>query len=203
MNHTDSLQRKQELRATVRQRRRAISEKKRDFMDQRIRQHLLDRFQELDPGCVAAFVAFDGEPNLRPALQQWDLQGIRVALPVLTHDRPSRLSMRLWRTGTHMLQNAFGIAEPADTACLELPDIDILLMPLVAYDPAGTRLGMGGGYYDQLLEGQGPLTRPLRVGVAYSTQKESSLPRESWDVPLHALVNENGWLSFPPAQLRI
>ncbi|MEJ2534691.1 MAG: 5-formyltetrahydrofolate cyclo-ligase, partial [Gammaproteobacteria bacterium] len=85
--------------------------------------------------------------------------------------------------------------EPRDTEAMTVRELDLLLMPLVAWSRDGTRLGMGAGYYDRVLgavedAGQGP----LRVGVAYAVQEARALPVDACDVPLHAVVTENGWV---------
>ena len=69
-------------------------------------------------------------------------------------------------------------------------------MPLVGYDHLGNRLGMGAGYYDRHLESLRNSSLPLRVGIAYSLQEIESLKQNDWDIPLHGVVNENGWFTF-------
>ena len=69
---------------------------------------------------------------------------------------------------------------------------DMLIMPLVGYDLQGNRLGLGSGYYDRYLEPLRDSPAPLRVGVAYSLQEVAPLKPDSWDISLHALVNELG-----------
>ena len=96
-----------------------------------------------------------------------------------------------------MEDNRFGIAEPpASNPHIQPEDIDAVLAPLVAFDDQGHRLGMGGGYYDRFLPRLNAGT-PL-IGVAFACQQyEQPLPREAWDVPLHAVVTENGVLEWP------
>jgi len=67
---------------------------------------------------------------------------------------------------------------------------------LVAYDLQGNRLGMGAGYYDRELESLRDSTTPLRIGIAYSLQEVSLLPKDDWDISLHGVVNESGWFTF-------
>jgi 5-formyltetrahydrofolate cyclo-ligase len=69
-------------------------------------------------------------------------------------------------------------------------------MPLVGYDRFGNRLGMGCGYYDRCLESLRDLAAPLRVGIAYSLQEIDPLDKNTWDIPLHGVVNERGWFTF-------
>jgi 5-formyltetrahydrofolate cyclo-ligase len=66
--------------------------------------------------------------------------------------------------------------------------LDVLVMPLVAFDRRGTRLGMGGGYFDRALAGAA--SRPLRVGVGFDFQEVNEIPAEPWDVPLALIVTD-------------
>jgi 5-formyltetrahydrofolate cyclo-ligase len=193
MNRPDLSMRKAQLRQATRKRRRAIGDHQRTAFDRAIQRHLARQLDLTRPTRIAAYIAFDGEPNLRPTLDALPARGTEVALPVL---EDGGMQMRCWSPEVPMQNNAFNIPEPVATARIELRQIDILLLPLVAYDPAGNRLGMGGGYYDRLLREVAGAQTPLRVGVAYAAQEVASLPVESWDVPLHAIVNEHGWFSF-------
>ncbi len=95
-----------------------------------------------------------------------------------------------------MKNNRYGIPEPLNSPEIPLPDINLLLMPLVGWDEFGQRLGMGAGFYDRTLQPFSQSDLPIRVGVAYQLQKVPRLPREPWDIRLHMLLSETGWLSF-------
>ena len=79
-----------------------------------------------------------------------------------------------------------------------LSQLDIVLLPLLAFDDRGNRLGMGGGYYDRLFASRlhRKTKQPLRVGLAFDCQQAERLPMQAWDVPLHAVVTESGWRFF-------
>ena len=100
-----------------------------------------------------------------------------------------------WVPGAQLLTNQYGIREPDPRRQQGRPTwaIDVLLIPLVAFDAFGNRLGMGGGYYDRLL---GDLARrprrPKLVGVAYHFQQVESLPTEPWDQRLDCVISDNG-----------
>jgi 5-formyltetrahydrofolate cyclo-ligase len=75
--------------------------------------------------------------------------------------------------------------------------VSLLFIPLVGFDSAGTRLGMGAGYYDRYIGRLPPASRPLLVGLAHEVQRsERPLTREPWDIPLDAVVTESGWQPF-------
>ncbi len=108
------------------------------------------------------------------------------------------MSFYRYRRHTPLVANRFGIPEPAPGAPHVAPlSVDLLLMPLVAFDCFGVRLGMGVGYYDRYL-GRLPATmRPRLIGLAHETQRSlDPLPFAEWDVPLDGVITEQGWHTF-------
>ena len=95
-----------------------------------------------------------------------------------------------------MKKNRYGIPEPTGTGMVQVPEIDLVLLPLVGWDRFGSRLGMGAGYYDRALQPFAQSDRPLRVGVAYRVQQVEKLPAEPWDIQLHGMLTESGWIEF-------
>jgi 5-formyltetrahydrofolate cyclo-ligase len=101
--------------------------------------------------------------------------------------------MRFVALGPVLRDNRYGIAEPASG--MRAARLDLIVLPLVAFDAQGHRLGMGGGYYDRLLA----RTRrggPRRVGYAFSAQQADALPHEAHDAKLDAVATERGLLRF-------
>ncbi len=95
-----------------------------------------------------------------------------------------------------MQENRLHILEPVNEPPLDLADIEILVIPLVAWDKKGNRLGMGAGFYDRLLAPHQTSAVPLRVGAAYGFQEVARVPVNDRDIPLHALLCEHGWTAF-------
>ncbi len=94
-----------------------------------------------------------------------------------------------------MRKNNFGIAEPGDRGRILTAELDVVLVPLVGFDDAGNRLGMGGGFYDRhfsFLRSRTHFRRPRLIGVAYEMQRLPKLPTDPWDVPLWAVVTDRG-----------
>jgi len=118
---------------------------------------------------------------------------VRIALPVIV-DAPEapRLQFRIWNPTIPLVRNFFGIEEPGGGDVVPPRDLDLVLLPLVAWDERGHRLGMGAGYYDRALAPVAACSRPLRVGVAYGLQQADRLPADPWDVRLHEVITENG-----------
>ena len=106
------------------------------------------------------------------------------------------MGFHAWQLEKALTENRFGIPEPGDTEKIKLSECPLLLMPLVAYDHLGNRLGVGAGYYDRHLESMRTSPLPLRIGVAYSLQEAGPIESNNWDIPLHGVVNENGVFSF-------
>ena len=185
---------KSELRKALRRKRAAIDELHRNVLDAAINSHLVRHAREGGFGVIAAFLAFDGEPDLRQGLAELERSGATLALPVV-HEAPGRNTMtfRRWSAGEPLRPNRFGILEPADAPEVPLPRIELILIPMVGWDRGGNRLGMGASYYDRALQPFSFGDAPRRVGVAYAAQEIERVPVDPWDVPLHAILNEHGW----------
>lgn len=165
--------------------------------DQLIIDHLRNSPQCLGAARVGAYWAFDGEPRLQPLLADWHDAGCEIALPVVPAEPHAGMMFRRWNPAQTMQQNKLGIHEPGAQPETPLALLDLLLMPLVAWDRQGRRLGMGAGYYDRALAPFRAHGGPLRVGIAYQCQQARQLPEDKWDVRLHAVVTEQGWFTCP------
>jgi len=193
---TDAHQdRKAELRARLLETRASLHPHQRQRADRQICAHLLRLLGERDCLDVAAFVPFRGEPDLLPAMQALSEAGRRVWLPVVDG---STMTFRRWSPGMQMKPNRFGIPEPADGRVTDAQRLELVLMPLVAFSPNGTRLGMGAGFYDRTFAfaNTNPAAGPWMVGMAYALQQVDSLPSQPWDVPLGAVITERGLQVF-------
>lgn len=158
---------------------------------------------DLAPGAVVAgYFPFRDEADPRALMAALAAQGHGLALPSVEPDQP--LTFRAWKMGDAMHSSAYGIPEPLPSAPEAVPDL--VLVPLLAFDAGGHRLGYGGGFYDRTLSllararmpPANPSARaPLRaVGIAYAGQEVARLPREAHDHPLDAVLTENGLRRF-------
>lgn len=181
------------LRRQLRQRRRALSRQAQQSASRRLDQALRSCPALRRAHHVAAYVASDGEIDPAPYLRWARRQGKAIWLPVVCDARPLHpLGLRFAPapTGRRGWQrNRFGIPEPRSRHSLPPSRLDVLLMPLVGFDADGNRLGMGGGYYDRLLEHvrQRP-RRPRCLGLAHRCQQVSRLDTCPWDQPVDAIV---------------
>jgi 5-formyltetrahydrofolate cyclo-ligase len=135
-----------------------------------------------DAGIVAATWPLGSEADLRPALAALAARGVACALPVV---------FRAWSPGLDLVPGRYGVAVPPATAPVVVPDI--VLVPLLAFDRHGARLGYGGGFYDRTLADLRARPRPvLAAGVGFAFQEVAAVPRDDRDQPLDWLVTENG-----------
>jgi len=178
--------------------RRRLGTEEKQALDGAINRFLSTYIVEHRPRTVAAFWPFDGEPDLLPSLDLLQREGVQIALPVIGSPAagPSMI-FRKWTAESLMKKNRFGISEPSDTAEIPILEIDLMLLPLVGWDEAGGRLGMGAGFYDRALQPFGQSNSPHRMGVAYQMQKLPGVPAEPWDVRLHLILSESGWFTCP------
>ncbi|GAB1388085.1 MAG: 5-formyltetrahydrofolate cyclo-ligase [Rubrivivax sp.] len=137
---------------------------------------------------IGAYWPIKGEFDALPALYRWSEADAarRIGLPV-TDRATKQLSFHVWYPGCPMEDDAYGIPKPKDTEAF-VPQM--LLVPCVGFGPRGLRLGYGGGFYDRTLAALQP--RPLTVGVAYSNAFVPWLQAEPHDVPLDALLTDEG-----------
>ena len=140
---------------------------------------------------VAGYWRVRDEMDCQPILLGLMKSGQPVVLPVVVGENEP-LEMRLWQADESLREAGFGTLAPPDNAPKAQPDI--VIMPLLGFDAQGTRLGYGGGYYDRTLAAMPK--RPMLVGLAFAIQEFDAIPHEDHDVPLHAIVTENGVRSF-------
>lgn len=196
--HTEPSQKssKSQLRKKIRHDRTRIATKTRQAWDAQINQHVCKLSMQLQASTVAAYLAFDGEPDLKPALSALESQGVRLALPVVqSAPGKSVITFRLWGEDVELKNNRYGIAEPVGARDIHVTDIDLVLVPLVGWDRCGARLGMGASFYDRLFQPFASLEKPVRMGVGYELQNVSSIPQEPWDIRLHGVLTESGWFT--------
>jgi len=138
----------------------------------------------LPPGVVAGTVAMRGEIDPMPLMQVLGARGWRLALPRVQGEV---LSFRAFTFGDRLACGGFGLTEPQPDGAVVIPDL--VLVPLLAFDRRGHRLGYGGGFYDRAL---GRLPGARGVGLGYGMQEVAAVPVEAHDRPLAAIATERG-----------
>lgn len=137
---------------------------------------------------IGAYWPIKAEFDALPALYRWSEADAarRIGLPVIQRES-GQLSFHIWFPGCPMEDDAFGIPKPLGTEAFEPA---LLLVPCVGYGPGGNRLGYGGGFYDRTLAALHP--RPYTVGIGFAHGHVPWLKPEPHDVPLDAILNEDG-----------
>lgn len=155
-----------------------------------VARHFCDSLLQAGGAVVAGYWPLAGELDPRPLMELLAERGARLALPGAAHPgRPLRFHAFL--PGDVLRPGPFGVMIPAEGTAELQPDL--VLVPLLAFDVRGGRLGYGGGFYDRTLEAL-RRTRPglLAVGLAFAAQEVSALPHEPGDQMLDWIVTENG-----------
>ena len=184
------------LRRTLRQKRNRLSLQARQRFDSSINSTLLSTGILLRSPRIAGYLANDGEPSIEPFIYACFRRNIQHYLPVINKNK---LYFAQYTWGDALANNTFDICEPFTKWHFQTRLLSIILLPVVGYDIQGNRLGMGGGYYDCTLKfmlNANCKKRPLLVGIAYSLQCTKNIKRQSWDIPLDAVLTEQGVLHF-------
>lgn len=136
---------------------------------------------------VGSYLSLFGEMSTKP-INDYLLENHDLALPFMNVQQKGLMDFYSYKKGDELIENRFHILEPVNNPeNLIIPDrFDALIVPLVAFDKAGNRLGMGGGYYDRMLK-KLPY-QCLLIGVAYDFQLIEQVPIEQWDMPLHEVI---------------
>lgn len=181
----ETQQYKSELRRSLLQKRKTLSiEEWRTKSDR-----LCDRLRSLSllnqAKTVLAYFSFRHEPDLSPLFtnSQWDWGFPRCVGKSLMWHR--------WKPGNTLSKGNYGIFEPHPDSPILMPDeVDLILVPAVACDARGYRLGYGGGFYDRLLSSADWKSKPT-IGIVFEYAYVSQLPVDPWDKPLNSICTEN------------
>ncbi|MFN4624914.1 5-formyltetrahydrofolate cyclo-ligase [Klebsiella pasteurii] len=187
---------RQQIRQQIRQRRRVLTPEQQTQFALQAADRMMAYTPVLLAQTVAVFLSFDGELDTRPLIDQLWRAGKRVYLPVLHPFSPGNLLFLHYHPSSDLVVNRLKIREPKLDVrdVLPLSRLDVLVTPLVAFDAAGQRLGMGGGFYDRTLQNW-RRHRLQPVGYAHDCQQVDALPTEQWDIPLPAVITPSKtWL---------
>jgi 5-formyltetrahydrofolate cyclo-ligase len=140
-------------------------------------------------GIVSGFLSIGDEIDPAALMQALSQRGHALALPVM-QGRGKPLLFRAYQPGDALAATTWGIREPLATAAAVLPAV--LLVPLLAFDPTGHRLGYGGGFYDRTLAAARKTRAIVAVGVAFDEQRLDVVPHVDYDEPLDWLLTPSG-----------
>lgn len=186
---------KSELRRELRARRAALSNAEQKLAARRLAARVGGT--RLFRACerIACYLASDGEIDPSDVIERIWRTHKTAYLPVLSDRGGARLRFAPIVPGAELTPNRYGIPEPRvpARALVRAPELDLLLLPLVAFDAQGNRLGRGAGYYDRtlaFLRARRFLRKPRVLGLAHDFQRVDAVPTDSWDVPLDGIVTD-------------
>ncbi len=184
-----SLRSRQNIRTHVRHLRRALTVEQQELAADLVAEHALS-FAPIDQAHhIALFLSIDGELNTRPLIAKLWQHKKQVYLPVLHPFAAGQLLFMHYTPDTLLTPNRLGIPEPPLDIrhLITLSELDVVMVPLVAFDKQGQRLGMGGGFYDRTLQ-HWQQHGFLPVGLAHDCQQVDLVPAAEWDIPLPAIL---------------
>jgi 5-formyltetrahydrofolate cyclo-ligase len=178
---------KEALRKRLSALRRTLTTEARSERSLRACEHLIAQPWFAAARVVLAYAALRFELDPSHALARAAEQGKAVLLPRVVPESGT-LALHVYKPGDELCESGFGVREPLASAPQVLPDqVDLVLVPALAFDARGYRLGYGKGFYDRLL----PLSpRAERVGLAFELSLLPQLPNEDHDVAVHRVVTE-------------
>jgi len=184
------------LRKSICKRRKALPEQARRVAERDTARNLLKLGAVLHAQRIAVYLSVDGELDLEIAIIDSRVRQASIYAPVL---KSNTLRFAPLRDDTNLRDNSLGIPEPITNAYIAPRHLDVVLTPLVAFDSNGTRVGMGGGYYDRcfsFLASRSSWLKPKLIGIGYEFQRTRNLERQSWDIPLWAAVTDRSIYRF-------
>jgi 5-formyltetrahydrofolate cyclo-ligase len=190
---------REQIRRVMRQQRRALTAEQRHDAALAARDALASSRLLRRGSRVALYLSVRGELDTAPIISLARQRACKLHVPVI--DRPRAGDMMFAPLSEALCLNRVGILEPQKQVALVSGRLlDLVFVPIVAFGPHGERLGTGGGYYDRAfayLLRRHRWVKPQLVGLAYHWQLASELVAHHWDVPLSAVVTDEGVMHFP------
>lgn len=183
---------KPEFRRSIRARRLELSQLHIDQASKRVAAQLIYFHPLQDAKKIAHYMPSEGEIDSKFILECAPFRNKEFFLPVLNVEKKTLLFYP-HPLNAILVENQFSIPEPSTIGKepRALENLDIIFVPLVAFDKNGNRLGRGGGYYDRTLCNHKHGKKPILIGLAYEFQKIENIEPEAWDIPMDFIVTEN------------
>lgn len=177
------------VRALAKARRADISAEQREELSMSLVQHAAWLSSFAPGGSMAGFLSIGDEIDLVPLMLALVQRGHTLALPVM-QGKAKPLLFRAYAPGDALATTTWGIREPLPAAAAVTPDL--LLVPLLAFDATGHRLGYGGGFYDRTIAEARKVNDIAAVGVAFDEQRLDAVPHVDYDQPLDWMLTPSG-----------
>lgn len=183
------------LRKALRQQRRQLSRRQQIKHGKSVAKLLARHPWFQHAKVIAVYLDADGEVSTSAIVDQARKVNKQLLLPVLHPFRHGRLLFRNWPLNARMETNRYAIKEPSSRyAVINVRRVDLVIVPLVAFDRRCYRMGMGGGYYDRTFAFRhiNSWRKPRLIGVAHSLQMVNEVDNQAWDIALDAIITEQG-----------
>ncbi len=186
---------KQNLRKEMRQKRRELDEHEQDRAAANLMKNLLQVKSYIRAKRISMYFPNDGEIDPGLAMVKALSMSKRCYYPIIFPGRKPKLFFAPVRRGSRLEPDRLGILSPVVSAFkwLKPAHLDLILLPLVAFDEGGRRVGMGGGFYDASLAFMSTRRfwhRPKLIGIAHEIQKAETITADHWDIPLEMIVTD-------------
>lgn len=183
------------LRQGILEQRRALSPLDALNAGAEIVKVLKDHHYFTEKRMVGSYLSLGGELSTGP-INEFLMQNHELALPHMNLKEKGLMDFYAYKKGDPLIENRFHILEPEklEQNYVSPDKFEALIVPLVAFDLKGNRLGMGGGYYDRMLKKLS--YQCLLIGVAYDFQELDSVPIDTWDMPLNEVITPTRHLIF-------
>lgn len=186
---------KKALRARVLAERDGMSDPARHTASRDIVARLMALPELASAGCVMTYMSFGVEVDTHGFFEALLADAKTILLPRIDREQ-KKLVVHAVARDEDLVPGVWGILEPRDDLpVVSIDEADVMLMPGLAFDRAGSRLGYGAGYYDRLLAAAG--SRPWRIAAAFDCQIVDAVPVGPQDIPIHALISPTQLLRFP------
>lgn len=187
MNQSSSSDVRSQLRQSMKAKRQSLTAAEQIQAAQSIIPQAISLIQSYNVSNIAFYLPFNGEISPLPLMSHLLNEHKKLYIPVLHPFTSGQLLFINYNSRTEFKLNRFGIQEPVLDVrnIIPLNELEMIFTPLVAFDKAGNRLGMGGGFYDRTLA---QTKNIISVGLAHECQQVEQLPIESWDMPLTHII---------------
>jgi len=181
------------LRARIKQKREQLSSENVDQLGDAIFRNLLDSNILEDKSRIAIYCSVNNEVATMQIIKHLWTKDKELFLPII---KSNQLVFGSYKSGDNLSNNKFDIPDPTTQReeLITADVLDLVIVPLVAFDSDCNRLGMGGSYYDRALafkKTSSKTSSPLLIGLAYELQKVNILEINSWDIPMDGIISES------------
>jgi len=180
---------KKSLRRLFLEKRKSLSKKEVSQKSKIIRQKTLELPQIIPSKCILLYLPINNEVGTFDLIRHLQLVGKIIYLPAYSNEN---YDICEFVSFDNLKVGPYGILQPINNSTMDTGNIDMAILPGVAFDKSGTRLGYGKGVYDRLLKN----SRLVKIGLGYEFQVEDKLPKESHDVVLNVLVTDKKVYQF-------